>query len=53
VGLAFLGVAVDAGANRAVVPDAEITGRDASVRTFVIAAREDLEIAAGVRAVLS
>jgi len=52
-GLAFLGVAVDAGANRDVVPDAEVTGRDASVRTFVIAAREDLEIAAGVRVVLS
>jgi acetate kinase len=52
-GLAFLGVAVDAGANREVAPDAEITGRDASARTFVIAAREDLEIAAGVRAVLS
>ncbi len=52
-GLAFLGVAVDAGVNRDAVPDAEITGRDASVRTFVIAAREDLEIAAGVRAVLA
>jgi acetate kinase len=52
-GLAFLGVAVDAGANHEVTPDGEITGRDASVRTFVIAAREDLEIAAGVRAVLS
>jgi acetate kinase len=52
-GSAFLGVAVDAAANRDVVPDAEVTGREASVRTFVIAAREDLEIAAGVRAVLS
>jgi acetate kinase len=52
-GLAFLGVAVDSGANRAAVPDAEVTARGASVRTFVIAAREDLEIAAGVRAVLS
>jgi acetate kinase len=52
-GLAFLGVAIDAGANRAAAPDVEITDRDAPVRTFVITAREDLEIAAGVRAVLS
>jgi acetate kinase len=59
-GLNFLGVAVDAAANRAAAPDAEAAGRDAevtargaSVRTFVIAAREDLEIAAGVRTALS
>ncbi|HEY7485200.1 MAG TPA: acetate/propionate family kinase [Streptosporangiaceae bacterium] len=52
-GLAFLGVALDDDANREVAPDAEVTGRDSVVRTLVIAAREDLEIAAGVRAVLS
>jgi acetate kinase len=59
-GLDFLGVTVDVTANQAAAPDAEDTARDAEitaagarVRTFVIAAREDLEIAAGVRAVLS
>ncbi|HEU5161015.1 MAG TPA: acetate/propionate family kinase [Streptosporangiaceae bacterium] len=52
-GLAFLGVVIDLGANAEAAPDAEVTAPDASVRTFVIAAREDLEIAAGVRAVLS
>lgn len=52
-GLAFLGVAIDADANRVAEPDAEVTGRNASVRTFVIAAREDLEIAVGVRSVLA
>ena len=51
-GLAFLGVnvdqALDAGAG-----DREVTAAGARVRTFVIAAREDLQIAAEVRAVLS
>jgi acetate kinase len=52
-GLGFLGVALDGDANRAAVPDAEITAAGAPARTFVIEAREDLEIAAGVRAVLA
>jgi acetate kinase len=50
--LAFLGIALDPDRNSSVQPDAEI-GRDgAGVRTLVIAAREDLEIAHEVRDVL-
>ncbi len=52
-GLAFLGVRLDAAANDAAVPDAEIGHAEASVRTFVIAAREDLQIAHDVRRVLT
>ena len=52
-GLGFLGVRLDAEANLAAEPDLEITADGASVRTFVIAAREELEIAAGVRQVLA
>jgi acetate kinase len=50
--LAFLGVAVDAEANSAVAGDAEITAPGATVSTVVVEAREDLEIAREVRAVL-
>ncbi|GLZ03084.1 acetate kinase [Actinomadura sp. NBRC 104412] len=50
--LAFLGAAVDPEANAASSGDAEITARGAAVRTVVVQAREDLEIAAGVRAAL-
>ena len=49
--LAFLGVAVNAGSNAA-VGDREITAAGARVRSFVVTAREDLQIAAEVRAVL-
>jgi len=64
-GLAFLGVAVDPELNadtrradddesrRPRVDDREITAAGARVRTLVIAAREDLQIAAEVRTVLS
>jgi acetate kinase len=52
-GLGFLGVRLDADANAAAEPDVEITAAGAPVRTFVITAREELEIAAGVRQVLS
>lgn len=56
-GLGFLGVAVDARANGlgkdARGDDWEVTARGARVRAFVIAAREDLRIAADVRAVLA
>jgi acetate kinase len=56
-GLPFLGVAVDAAANLAVDvatrPDSDITGAGATARVVVIAAREDLEIARSVRAVLT
>jgi acetate kinase len=55
-GLAFLGVAVDERRNtldkEARGDDWEITAPQASVRTFVIAAREDKQIAAEVRSVL-
>jgi acetate kinase len=47
-GLRFLGLEVDDAANRAAMPvsgDADITASDASARTVVIAAREDLEMA--------
>jgi acetate kinase len=50
--LAFLGVAVDEARNRAAGEDREIGSPGAAVRTFVIAAREDLEIAHEVREVL-
>jgi acetate kinase len=52
-GLGFLGVVLDAEANEAAVPDAEIGDTRASVRTFVVAAREDLQIARDVRRVLT
>jgi acetate kinase len=55
-GLGFLGVSVDGSRNtldkEARGDDWEITGQDARVRTFVIAAREDKQIAAEVRSVL-
>lgn len=50
--LAHLGVTVDSTANAAVVGDAEITAAGATVRTLVVVAREDIEIAREVRAVL-
>jgi acetate kinase len=51
-GLAFLGVAVDAARNRAPSGDADVSAAGASVRTLVVPAREDLEIARQVRACL-
>src|SRR4051794_24651648 len=48
-GLGFLGVEVDVEANAGAVPDAEVTAPGAPVRTLVLAAREDLEIARQVR----
>jgi len=51
--LGFLGVAVDRERNEAADPDAEIGSADAPVRAFVIAAREDLQIARGVRSALA
>jgi acetate kinase len=51
-GLGFLGVELDRDSNVAASGDVEI-GRDgAGVSTFVVTAREDIEIAAGVRRVL-
>lgn len=52
-GLAFLGIAIDADANAAADSDTDITAPGARVRTLITTAREDLEIAAGVRSVLT
>ena len=52
-GLGFLGVALDQGSNEAGAEDREIGADGARVRTLVIAAREDLEIAHEVRRVQS
>jgi acetate kinase len=51
-GLGFLGIELDQDANRGSRPDAEVSAAGAAVRTLVIAAREDLEIAAQVRSLL-
>ena len=50
--LAFLGVAIDARRNDAARGDGDITADGASVRTLVITAREDLQIAGEVRGLL-
>lgn len=53
-GLGHLGVALDPGANRAAVgSEGDISGADATARTLVVTAREDLEIAGQVRAALA
>ena len=51
-GLGFLGVGVDESANTAATTDTDITSPEAHVRTLVITAREDTEIARQTRAVL-
>jgi acetate kinase len=51
-GLAFLGIQIDQDANIARVTDADVTAPGASVHTLVIEAREDIQIAAQVRAAL-
>jgi acetate kinase len=51
-GLEFLGVSIDAGRNETGSADREIGAEDATVRTLVVAAREDIEIANGVRAIV-
>jgi acetate kinase len=48
-GLHHLGVAYDPEANASAVPDADITAPGSRARVLVIAAREDVEIARGVR----
>lgn len=50
--LAFLGVTVDGDLNDRVDGDSDISGPDATARTLVVTAREDLEIAHGTRAAL-
>ena len=52
-GLAFLGVSIDDARNRDVRADGEIGADGGPVRTLVLTAREDIEIAQQTRAVLS
>ena len=52
-GLGFLGVQIDARRNAGTDGDADVSLAGAPVRTLVVRAREDLEIARGVRAVLA
>jgi acetate kinase len=52
-GLAFLGVALDRDRNDSARPDCDISAAGAAVRTLVIAAREDIEIARQTRAALA
>jgi acetate kinase len=51
--LGFLGIALDRAANEGAAADREIGADGAQVRALVIEAREDLEIARGVRQVLA
>jgi acetate kinase len=51
-GLSFLGVSLNGAANQAPELDADIGAQGATVRTFVVAAREDVQIARDVRLVL-
>ncbi len=51
-GLAFLGLAIDRDRNAGTIADGDITAAGAAVRTVVVTAREDLEIADQVRAVV-
>jgi acetate kinase len=51
-GLSFLGLALDADRNRAASDDADISAGAAPARTLMITAREDIEIARQVRALL-
>jgi acetate kinase len=52
-GLAFLGIAVGDAANIGAEPDVDISAPGAAVRTVVVAAREDLEIARLTRRALT
>jgi acetate kinase len=52
-GLGFLGVGIDPDLNATAEGDAEISAAPPAVRTFVIPAREDLEIARQTRSVLA
>ena len=52
-GLAYLGVAIDEARNASTTWDGEITARGAAVRTLVLTAREDVEMATQVRRLLA
>jgi acetate kinase len=51
-GLSYLGLAIDLTRNRDCHPDIDISTADAPVRTLVITAREDIEIAAQARSAI-
>jgi acetate kinase len=51
-GLGWVGVSMDESVNLTAEPDRELSAPGAAVRSFVVEAREDLEIARGVRLVL-
>ncbi len=51
-GLGFLGVSLDLAANEAASSDADISAVGASVRTVVVTAAEEAEIAREIRRVL-
>jgi acetate kinase len=48
-GLHFLGIEIDAGTNSAIKGDGDVSSRQAIVRTLVVHAREDVEVARDVR----
>jgi len=52
-GMAYLGLAVNAGQNEAARADADISAPGTPVRVLVVTAREDVQIAGEVRAVLA
>lgn len=52
-GLGFLGVAVDGAANAVATADADVSAAGSAVRTLVVSAREEIEIARQVRQLLS
>jgi len=51
-GLEFAGVTIDADANEAARGDADISADGARVRTLVVTAREDVEVARAVTGLL-
>jgi acetate kinase len=52
-GLGFLGVALDPDRNAAARPDADVTAPGSPARVLIVEAREDVEIARGVRSALA
>jgi acetate kinase len=52
-GLRFLGLELDPGLNSSVDEDGDISAADATARTLVVRAREDVEVAREVRGVLT
>jgi acetate kinase len=51
-GLGFLGVELDPEDNAGAIPDTDVGAPGAAVRTLVVTAREDLEVAREVRRLL-